>query len=327
MSDNKLPNDTKELVIATHHRHTTDPLFFLILLGFWIAMTIIGAMAIKNGNINRLLGPIDSNGNVCGFDPGYIETPYFYTVMSSGLGSCVSSCPTQDASITSIASTDYICLNIPLASQTISKTCQTSNGFEPSLYCFCNLKRSTINQFNRCRFTDITIAKQFGIFNASIGYFQSFISDILTSRIVIFCFGFLLSLGLSFLIIFILRYQWFGLIFIWNLVIMVLLLLVVLTVLAYETAIRWQNANPQLHSDTAINALKAFSLFLAIISFLYTCLMIAMRRNINIGIKVISLAANAINDMPMLVFSPIIQVIGFVFFFVPFIIYCFFLGK
>ena len=41
-------------------RRTTDVLYLLILIATWVAMTILGAISIQNGDINRLINPYNN---------------------------------------------------------------------------------------------------------------------------------------------------------------------------------------------------------------------------------------------------------------------------
>lgn len=89
----------------------------------------------------------------------------------------------------------------------------------------------------------------------------------------------------------------------------------------------WTNQHPRVHDETSIHALRAFSIVMCVLSFFYVCVMIFLRKTIDVGIRVVSLAARAIDDMPFIVFSPLIQLTGFVMFFVPFIFYCIYIAS
>ena len=88
-------------------------------------MSIIGRYGYKSGNPYRLLGPINDQGQVCGYD---VPEKYFYPVSIIGSGVCVSSCPTVSAKNTSSNYvSDYYCLSqfndvVNTATATIGQT-------------------------------------------------------------------------------------------------------------------------------------------------------------------------------------------------------------
>ncbi len=150
-------------------RSCTDILMLILLICSWIAMTIVGKQALDRGDPYRLLGPINSMGQVCGYEEGTYDTPNFYTVMESGLGSCVRDCFDYDADPTSTDPDDYVCLSIPfvpvdktLLQSYISLACMDSNNvYDSSTNCGCNLIRKTDDVFRRCRFSNQTIADHY----------------------------------------------------------------------------------------------------------------------------------------------------------------------
>ena len=50
----------------TKHRHCTDVLCLLLLLGVWVVMTVIGVYALLEGDYRLVLYPLDYDGNICG---------------------------------------------------------------------------------------------------------------------------------------------------------------------------------------------------------------------------------------------------------------------
>lgn len=57
----------------------------LLIIALWVVMTIIGIVSSKNGDLYRLIGPINSEGKVCGFESPVQSTKYFYTVQTNGM--------------------------------------------------------------------------------------------------------------------------------------------------------------------------------------------------------------------------------------------------
>jgi hypothetical protein len=68
-------------------RHTTDILFFLAIFGMWVAMSVVGGLAIKNGNPYRLIAPVDDGGSICGISPSVTSKAKLYTVTAKGITS------------------------------------------------------------------------------------------------------------------------------------------------------------------------------------------------------------------------------------------------
>jgi hypothetical protein len=66
------------------NRRTTDILFLILIIAMWICMTIVGGIAVRDGNPYRLIAPIDENGSLCGISPSVKSTGKFYTVTAQG---------------------------------------------------------------------------------------------------------------------------------------------------------------------------------------------------------------------------------------------------
>ena len=84
-------------------RHSTDALCLLFIIASWIAMTMVGFVAIgiipspdlKAGSPSRLIMPVDYQGRTCGYGSILANKPCgFY--LASGAVVCVSSCPSKN---------------------------------------------------------------------------------------------------------------------------------------------------------------------------------------------------------------------------------------
>ena len=105
----------------TRERDCTDIFFTLLIVFGWIAMTIIGFVAlgiihstkINEGDPERLLRGVDYEGHICGVDGvvshlekkwepnwNYVTTSSNGDLVPSELGICVSSCPKEGESRT-----------------------------------------------------------------------------------------------------------------------------------------------------------------------------------------------------------------------------------
>jgi hypothetical protein len=67
-------------------RRTTDILFFFLIFAMWIAMSVVGGIAVRDGNPYRLIAPIDDTGSMCGISPSVKSKAKFYTVTAAGKG-------------------------------------------------------------------------------------------------------------------------------------------------------------------------------------------------------------------------------------------------
>ena len=314
-------------------RHTTDFIFFIAIFAMWICMSCVGGYAVRNGgNAYRLLGPINSNGDICGYSDGYKTSKYLYTVTTSGLGICVDSCPTEDASsLTSQTYSDYYCLPIVTsdvwAGLSYWSYCQSSSGSydlttTTSLTCVCNIKRKTTSYLRRCVFDDSSIQSKYANMDAP-NYFKNFIADVLVARDIIFGFGFCLALGISFIFTSLLRWKVVAKSIVWTSLLGFLAFQIAFIYECYKTSNEWTRESPQNHNTTSIYALRAFSIILMSFCGLYVCVMLFLRNSINVAIEVMVLSSKCLAEMPFLTLTPIINLIGFGAFFVAFIFYCF----
>ena len=60
------------------NRRCTDILCCIIFLAFLVGMLAAAIYGYVNGDPYKLIAPIDGAGNICGFDPGYVEYPKLY---------------------------------------------------------------------------------------------------------------------------------------------------------------------------------------------------------------------------------------------------------
>ncbi|CAM9134848.1 unnamed protein product [Choristocarpus tenellus] len=75
------------------NRKCTDIIFMVLIVCLWVAMTWIGADSISEGDVDKLLAPIDYNGNLCGYTDGFENTEQLYYANVGGSGVCVDGCP------------------------------------------------------------------------------------------------------------------------------------------------------------------------------------------------------------------------------------------
>jgi Plasma-membrane choline transporter len=193
--------------------------------------------------------------------------------------------------------------------------------YNPSLSaCACNQIYATTNYYNRCIFNNQQLKSLYSQ-NFYPDYFIGFMGDIITARYVIFAFGFLLAVFCSFLWSHLLRFEALGLCVVWTGITMVFCMMCALVGMCQSLAMQWKNTPA--HSNTATLALQAFAGIMVIAAGLFLCACIFLRRSINLAIKTIALAATAVEAMPLIIFTPLLQVVGFATFMVPFLFYSF----
>lgn len=315
-------------------RSCTDVFCLLLIICMWLAMTVGGALAIVNGDPYRLISPINDTGEICGYTGDVVNQPYFYTVLTNSVGVCVGECPIVDIPLTNSDPDNYYCLsavyntfnnNKPAIRAYIQSNCFTNNQYDLTLDCGCNIMRKTTSVFHRCIFEDPIIREQY--FPIDSTYFVSFISDIFTARSVVFGFGILFAICLCFLWTHLIHYEIFGKILCWTSIILIVFAMAAVTAVANTTADEWQKEDPPTHSGSERRALRAFSGIMLIATFLFGSLMIFLRKQINLSIKVMALAASAVEDMPLIVFTPLVQLSGFILFLMPWFVYVIYVAS
>eukprot|EP01041_Mallomonas_annulata_P002811 gene2811-5529_t len=221
------------------NRHSTDCIFFILIIAMWVAMTVVGARATLTGNPYSLLSPRDENGRICGYDDGVRHQSRFYSVLTYGVGVCVESCPSVTANFTSTDPNNYICLNSvptdPVFKELYIEDVCTKNGrFEPGLStCACNIKAESTSIFHRCVFKNKEFRNNFSNQGTKNYYITGFMHDIMSAKEIIFGFGFGVALVLSFLYTYLMRGYILPHILVWVSLLSMQALLVILVILAY----------------------------------------------------------------------------------------------
>ena len=333
-------------------RYTTDIFFLLAIFALWTAMSIVGGIACQQGNPYRLIAPMNDIGSNCGYSPSVADQPVWYQVSSLSMGVCMKECPevpvpVAGADITqSVNRFDYVCLDWvqnqfgfsnsdprtadnALFTTYLQAACMSINT-QTGKYtfvqaspvaCGCNLKMATTNILNRCVFTDSATR---GKYNQGFpDYFQAFMGDIITARYIIFCFGFPLALVLSFAVSHMLRFECLGLVVVWLGISLTFAFMAVCVGVCWWQAGLWAKESPEVHSTKARWALQAFSILMIIFAGLFLCACVFLRRSINLAIKVVALAATAVESMMLLVFTPVLHVFAMSVFLVPCLFYGF----
>eukprot|EP00607_Mallomonas_marina_P009010 CAMPEP_0182417654 /NCGR_PEP_ID=MMETSP1167-20130531/2101_1 /TAXON_ID=2988 /ORGANISM="Mallomonas Sp, Strain CCMP3275" /LENGTH=669 /DNA_ID=CAMNT_0024591357 /DNA_START=108 /DNA_END=2117 /DNA_ORIENTATION=+ len=344
--DNKVMSGDDWTDLKDKKRGCTDCICLLLILICWIVMTIIGLIVtgaiqdsrLQKGEPARLTNSIDHNGRICGITSS-VESRSNGYYMPSGAVVCVSSCPTA---------TDYkqfICyedLQAEADSDIAAAWTYVSEGV-------CMYKAKTKEVLNRCKYVSDnnnssaasdaasayvasavadTIAADYGV-NVDVGdpnaWYNELFGDIWEMRGYIFGFGLGVSVIFSFLYLYMLRIPGLLTVLIWGIIIIIQLLFIIGSVLLYTLADSWAAGGAK--SDTEIMLLRGFSYFGFVCSFLYFCLILILCKRIFLAVSIVKEASKAITAMPLIIFMPILQVVGLVLFLIPWTIFAVFLAS
>lgn len=212
--DELIEGEYKLRVRPDKNRTATDVIYLLLLITAWVTMTVIGGLNISRGDPHLILSGVNDQGQVCGYDDPVKLQPYFYSVLTNGIGVCVSSCPTE--SVIDLSSTDpadYYCLYDIVAqgyqtSDYISSSCFAQGYFDVTSDCGCMIKSATVTSpLKRCRFTETVVSSQFQTQKLT-GMLWTFVSDIYTAWPIIFFYGMGASILLSLAYFWVQQYLW-----------------------------------------------------------------------------------------------------------------------
>lgn len=342
-SEAKTVNGVRVVLKDYNERRTTDGLFLIILIAAWVAMTIIGITSGKNGDPKLLIAPYSDDGSICGYSANVLNKPYLFYV-SGGLGVCQESCPSYAIGTAPLKTAtpvieNYVCLTwfttemSAYPSATFASLIQsnplcwdsTTNQFQNSnLACPCNIKYDSKSLFNRCAMV-VNLSGVDSENPTSKDQLKMFFSDVITARAIIFGFGFGIALGVAFLFTYLMSKKCLAGILIWSCVLGVLGFGIAVVAKGTQIFNNWK-VDPS-HSANELKTLRAFNITFAVLSIVWFLLMCAFYKAINMAIKCVSMGADAINEMQMMVFIPFLQIGGFVLFLIPMIYYCLFIAS
>jgi hypothetical protein len=197
----------------------------------------------------------------------------------------------------------------------IQSNCFSSGEFDITSDCGCMLKLSTEGFLHRCTFKEKKYRDAIKTQKIKNLLFD-FIGDILEVKGIIFGYGIGLTFVLGFVWLSFLRCECLSTIIIWFCILAVLVTLVIMTSLAYTTANKWDNADPQTHSSTEIGGLKVISLLCLIMSVIWFVMICFTGKAIQLAIKMVSMTAECLEHMPMIMLTPVVQLIALVVFLV-----------
>lgn len=158
----------------------------------------------------------------------------------------------------------------------------------------------------------------------AVNFAQNMFQDFYFAAAVIGIMGFLASCALSFAFLAAVRVPLVLRFTVWTCIILILLICLVGSAFMLSEAHKESKSGPSPTSDTGvqIKLMIALGALLASFGFLWLCLTIYFAKKINVAIDMIRQTSKAILDMPILVFSPILNACVIALFTVIWMIYC-----
>lgn len=347
-------------------RRCTDFLFLLLLIASWAAMTFVGLVAtglidsphlIIKGDPAILFSGMDFQGNICGQTDFVTATgdniqnlPFAYPLGSGGIYVCVEECP----SISDFnqfhcryETQQLIDENHDLSSSTTNLT-DASMKSEYLYYTTakkCLPHVASISYLGYCSPSVITevLSEQFDILeddnnnitaalNLTMGgevstgsFFDEAVADIYLTRNIILAFGLGFSVAVGFLFLLIIRMPGFLSTVIWGIILSINAGLYLGGYLLYQTSKRWEREG--LKEAREIRALFVMSLVSYTTSTIWFVVIVFLRKRISLAIACVKEASTAISRMPIMIFFPFFQVIGFAAYLVPWLVYTVYLAS
>lgn len=271
------------------------------------------------------------SGQVCGETPAVEGSAFFYPVVPAGVGVCVTECPSVNVSLTDREVPNFYCLASVLAaypqnkitgnlalSTYINNWCFDSFGeYSFASNCGCMPKFRSISVLGRCQFLDNDVANNF-ITQGPFNYLTTFVADIFEAKSIVFGWGIVVPILLCFIWMAVLRFECLTTMAVWTLIVGVEVLFIIIIVLAYTTANQWKEQSPRRHSLDEIKGLKVVSALFFGFATLWLVFICFVGSSIQLAIKTASLTADAIEHMPVIMFTPLVQVTGMIAFLVSF---------
>jgi len=325
--DNKTLEHEGWTKLIEKKRGCTDCLCLLLLIASWICMTAVGFVAcgvvkdvnLPAGNPRRLMNAVDYQGRVCGYD-GLKSKPLGYYLMDQ-TAVCVSSCPEKTNLLKFICQYDIQ----HLADQSVV----VGDGYVASKKCMYEIQSTTA--LGRCSpmkvstNTTLHLDQYKGYTSSSSGWFNTFFGDVMYLRGIIFGFGIGLSTVVAFVYLYMLRLPGLLFVTIWTLIFSIEIFLFVGAFLLWSLSNTWAHDGVHVYAESMGMAILSY-IFMAC-AVLYFCLILVLRSRVQLAIGVIKEAAKALASIPILILTPIFQVIAITIFLVPWIIYVIFLAS
>lgn len=159
----------------------------------------------------------------------------------------------------------------------------------------------------------------------SASWFSDFLGDLWSLRGYIFGFGIGVTVGIAFLYLLILRIPGFLFFFIWGIIVGIFVFMLIGSWLLWGLAQTWSGDGE--HNKYEILTMRVIAYIGMGVTFCYLCLILVLRKRVNLAIGIVKQAARALSAMPTLLLMPIIQAYALAFFLVPWMAYTIFLAS
>ena len=164
-----------------------------------------------------------------------------------------------------------------------------------------------------------------GYSSTSSTWVENFFSMMYLLRGFIFGFGLGVSLLLAFVYLYVLQIPGLLATIIWVILASILVFLCISSWLLWSLANSWKHCDNHSHAEVTLMYVVAY--IGIILTFLYICLLIVLRKRINLAIGIVKEAARAMAAMPVILLLPVVQALGIVVFLVPWVIYMLYLAS
>ena len=297
----------------------------MTLVGF-AACGLIEFQGLEPGDPMKLIYATDWKGEICGIDGGVKdkENAYF---MATGAVVCVSSCP----SVTDFD--QFICQEDVVIDDDGDYVTNTLNGkcmyhVESTAAAYRCVPKGTGDALAAAATDDAQdngLPMNYGDTDTSGEWFNQFLADLYTMQGYIFGFGLGVAVLVSFLYLYFLRIPGLMFLIIWGAVLSILFVLFASTLMLYFLAESWKDG--EVKSYYEILAIEICMYILAVVTLLYLCLVLVLRKRIQLALGIIKEAGRALASMPNLIFLPVVQAVGVVLFLCPWFIYVLYLAS
>jgi hypothetical protein len=319
--------------IQDKKRRCTDIIFLLLLICSWLAMTIVGFAAVgiypsaslRQGNIDRLTHSSDYDGRICGIDSEVSSRKYGYYLLD-GSSVCVSSCPTSTNYNAVICRDEYQAAANNNTSTRITYTQEFKCLFKLNSRTILNrcFPQDSISSINNALSSQYNITSSYSV--AFTGaWFKTFTSDMYNLRGILFGIGLGVSTAVAFGYLYVLRLPGLLYLVIWTIILAVQICLIIGSFLLWSLATTWKNDGN--HKSYEVNGMQILSFIGMGLSVLYFCLLLVLRKRVTLAIGIVKETARALASIPILIFLPVLQVIGVTIFLVPWVIYVIYLAS
>lgn len=327
--------------LSQKSRWCTDIVFLVLIIVVWVVMSLVGLAVIgaiktdrlRVGNPYRLINPIDYEGNICGYD-SVVKNLHKGYYLPDATAVCVSSCPSE-------SNYDLFICRYPIQESVSNGSVGTVGAYEYVARKECMYEIKTKAYINRCipdTNVDIAASLASSYANSTVAmttyhvasgnganWFTNFLGDMYVLRSYVFGFGLGVSAGFAFIYLYVLRIP--GLLFgiIWGAVISIFLVFGGGSYLLWQLANSWNNDGAHSHQQIVVMQVIAYVGWA--ITALYFCLMVVLRKRIQLAIAVVKQAARALASIPTILLLPIVQAIGLAAFLVPWFIIVVYLAS